>query len=354
MGAFLGILYGILSLALHDPLIGFFQLNSPQVVEDAKLYMMVTCGAIVVNYLNQIMTGLLTASGNGTAPFLATTTGLIVNIVMDPVLIFGIGPFPRWGVLGAALATVLAQVIVLGIMVFFARRDGVLFCHIRLRERFRWDYCGHIVRIGLPSACQNMIFSGISMVIARIVAGWGDAAVAVQKVGSQIESISWMAADGFSAAINAFTAQNHGAGSRERVRKGYFSALRIVVLWGILTTLLLVVLPEPLFQIFITEEDVIPMGVDYLRILGYSQLFMCLEITTEGAFAGLGKTLPPSVVSILFTSARIPMAILLAATALGLNGIWWSLSLSSIVKGLILIVWFLLYLKKYFPKSAKN
>lgn len=351
MGAVFGILFGAAALLFHEPLIGFFQLNSPQVVADAQIYMMITCVGIVFNFLNQIMTGLLTASGNSTVPFVATTVGLAANIVLDPLLIFGIGPFAELGVMGAAIATVLAQVIVTGIMAFFALRDRVLFYHIRWKEKLRWEPVRKIVRIGLPTAIQSMIFSGISMVIARIIAGWGDAAVAVQKVGSQIESISWMTADGFSAAINAFIAQNHGAGNRERVRKGYYTSLTIVIFWGLITTLLLVVFPEAIFRIFIPEEAVIPMGVDYLRILGVSQLFMCLEITTEGSFAGLGKTLPPSIISIIFTSARIPLALLLAATALGLNGIWWSISISSIIKGAILFCWFLIFLHRIYLRG---
>ena len=91
------------------------------------------------------------------------------------------------------------------------------------------------MKIGLPTAVQSMIFSAISMVVARLIAGWGDAAVAVQKVGSQIESISWMTADGFSASINAFIGQNYGAGNKERVRKGFYTSSVIVVIWGIFT-----------------------------------------------------------------------------------------------------------------------
>ena len=86
------------------------------------------------------------------------------------------------------------------------------------------------------------------------------------------------------------------------------------------------------------------MGVDYLRILGYSQLFMCAEITTGGAFAGLGKTLPPSVVSVVLTTARIPMAMLLTSTVLGLNGIWWSIIDLQYFKGNLSAHWiFALY-----------
>lgn len=150
-----------------------------------------------------------------------------------------------------------------------------------------------IVKIGFPSAVQDALFSAISMVIARLVAGWGDAAVAVQKVGSQIESISWMMAGGFSTAVNAFIAQNYGAGKIERIKKGYWTALAIMGTWGIFTSLLLLVFPKFFFSIFITEPDVIPMGVDYLRIIGISEVFMCLEGAATGAFQGLGRTILP-------------------------------------------------------------
>ena len=188
------------------------------------------------------------------------------------------------------------------------------------------------------------------MMIARMVAGYGDAAVAVQKVGSQIESISWMTADGFAAAVNSFLAQNHGAGKPDRIRKGYRSAMGVVLIWGVLCTVLLIFFPEPIFRLFITEQDVIPMGVDYLVILGVSQLFMSVEITTAGAFAGLGKTLPPSLSSTILTAARIPLAWVLVQTPLGLNGIWWSITISSIFKGIVLFLWFRSFLDRELGK----
>ena len=93
------------------------------------------------------------------------------------------------------------------------------------------------------------------------------------------------------------------------------------------------------------------MGVDYLMILGVSQLFMSVEISTAGAFSGYGRTVPPSVISIIFTSARIPLAMLLSSTSLALNGIWWSITISSIFKGILLLTWFLFFLRKEMKKS---
>ena len=354
MGTLLGIIYGIICVLFAGPLIGFFKLNSPEVINDAEIYLVITCGAIVFSFLNQVFTGILTAMGNTMAAFRATTIGLIINLVLDPVLIFGFGPIPRMGVTGAALATVFAQIIVFALYIATVWSEPVIFQHIHLTQRAEKQHVRDIVRIGFPPAVQDALFSGISMVIARLIAGWGDAAVAVQKVGSQIESISWMAAGGFSTAVNAFVAQNYGAGKRDRIKKGYKTAMGIMALWGIFTSFILIAFPEFFFRIFITEKDVLPMGVDYLRIIGISEFFMCMEITTAGAFQGFGKTVPPSVTGIVFNTLRIPGAMLLSSTVLGLNGVWWTLSLSCVLKGLVLPEWFLIIFVKYYKSGRKE
>ena len=345
MGIVFAIGFGILSVVFADEMIGFFQLNSAQVIQDAKLYLMITCGLVIFSFMNQIFTGILTAMGNSRTSFIATGIGLVLNIVLDPLFIFGFGAIPPMGVAGAAIATVLAQLVVMLLFLYTILRDTVLFSNVHILHSYSSQHTMEIFRIGLPSAVQSMLFSGISMVIARLIAGWGDAAVAVQKVGSQIESISWMTAEGYAAALNSFVAQNHGAKNTDRILEGYRLSMIVMLSWGVFCSLVLIVFPQLIFQVFIQEAEVLPMGVDYLRILGVSQLFMCMEITTAGAFSGLGKTLPPSIVSITLTGARIPMAILLGRW-LGLNGVWWAITISSIRKGIVLLGWFLKDMKR--------
>ena len=346
LSALFGLAFGLVCAVFASPLIGFFKLNSPSVIADAESYLKITCGLVVFSFLNQTFTGIFTEIGNSRAAFLATTTGLAVNIFLDPVLIFGFGPIPATGVTGAAIATVGAQLIVTLMFLYFAAKDEVIFRKMNIRRKPDMHYSAAIMRIGLPTSVQSMMFTGISMIIARMIAGYGDAAVAVQKVGSQIESISWMTAEGFAAAVNSFIAQNYGAGNRTRIRKGYTCAMGVVFVWGIVCTLLLMLCPGPIFRIFITEAAVLPLGIDYLVILGVSQLFMSAEITTAGAFSGYGKTIPPSVISIVFTVLRIPLALVLCRTPLALNGIWWSITISSILKGVLLLAWFLHFLRK--------
>lgn len=351
MGAFLGVLYGIISVLLNRQLIEFFQLNSPQVVWDARVYLIIVCGLVVFSFLDQVLGGILAAMGNTVTTFRVTTIGLLINLVLDPVLIFGIGPIPRLEVAGAAAATVLAQMIVFVLYLKAVWKEPVIFRNLHLFVRTKKEYIKEIVKIGFPPAIQDSLFSAISMVIARLISGWGDAAVAVQKVGSQIESISWMMAGGFSTAINAFIAQNYGAGKKERIRRGYRTAMVIMAVWGAFTSFLLLVFPEFFFRIFITEAEVIPMGVEYLRIIGISEIFMCLEGAATGAFQGMGKTVPPSVTGVVLNTLRIPTAILLSATALELNGVWWALSLSCVLKGTVLPVWFFFVFRKYYKKD---
>ena len=126
--------------------------------------------------------------------------------------------------------------------------------------------------------------------------------------------------------------------------------------WGLFTTLALLLFPEILFRVFIPEADILPMGTDYLRILAVSQLFMCTEAASAGAFQGLGRTLPPSLIGIIFNTLRIPLAAVLSASVLKLNGIWWSISISSVLKGIILPIWLMLcmYSLHHVKKSGKR
>lgn len=347
MGILLMLLCTGIYVFANEALISFFKLNQESVIRDARIYLVITGLGTSFTYLNLIFTGMFMAIGNSMVTFRATTVGLIINIILDPALIFGVGFFPELGVSGAAIATVLAQVIVLIVFLLEAGKDKVLFDKFSLWEKSGIQEWKEITKIGFPIAAQSTIFSSLTMLIARLVAGFGDAAVAVQKVGGQIESISWMTADGFAAAINAFVAQNHGAGKKERVYKGYLTGISIMLLWGFLTTVILYIFAGPLFSIFIPEKEVLPMGVNYLRILSISQMLMCLEIASAGAFQGLGRPMIPAVAGILGNASRIVLAVLLSTTALGLNGIWWSISISSIAKGVVVGLCFVFVIRKY-------
>lgn len=335
----MGLLFAVIVLLFLHPLVGFFKLQDPEALSAALSYTKIACGLIVFSFLSLTLTGIYTAQGDSKTPFIANLIGLVTNMILDPLLILGLGPIKKFGVEGAAIATVTAQAIVMSIMVIGIlqqKRENVL-KGIKIFARIPSRYLGGICKIGIPTAIQGMAYCGISMILTRMVSGFGAEAVATQRVGGQIESVSWNTADGFGAALNAFIGQNYGAGKMDRVRKGYKAALWSVGSWGLFITAIFVFTPKAIAEIFFHEPRAIAIAVGYLVIIGFSEAFMSVELMTVGALSGLGKTHLCSVISILFTSARIPLAVILSATSLGLEGIWWALSVTSIVKGVIFV-----------------
>ncbi|MEG0805437.1 MAG: MATE family efflux transporter [Lachnospiraceae bacterium] len=351
VGVLVALCYSIVVLIFFEPFIGFFRFTNQQVILDAQNYLRCMGIFMIYNFINPIFTALITATGNSKTPFKISTVGLVINMCLDPLFIFGLGPIPAMGVIGAAIATVIAQSVVCILYIRYLFKDKEVFRKMNFRKGPEQGIVKDIAVIGLPASIQGIMFTGISMVLGRIVASWGETAIAVQKVGIQVESISYMAADGFAAATNSFIAQNYGGNNMERAKKGYKTALGVMMIWGVLTTAILIFFPGPIFKVFIPQADILPLGMNYLIILGFSQFFMCIEILTAGAFSAYGKTLPPSIVSIVFTAMRIPLAMILGATALGLNGVWWSISISSIVKGILLLTLFTVFMHKRGEKA---
>ena len=347
LATLMGMAYAVISLVFTRQMVAFFQLTDPEAQTAALSYTKIACGLIVFSFLTLTMTGLYTAQGDSKTPFLANLIGLVTNMILDPVLILGPGPFPKLGVVGAAIATVTAQAIVMTIMilgVIIQKKENVL-KGIRLTAKIPKEYLGGLCRIGIPTAIQGMAYCAISMVLTRMVSAYGAEAVATQRVGGQIESISWNTADGFAAALNAFIAQNYGAGKMDRVRKGYRASLWTVGIWGLLISFVFICFPKAIADIFFHEPKAVATAVGYLVIIGFSEAFMCVELTTVGALSGLGRTRLCSIISIAFTSARIPLAIILGGL-IGLSGIWWALSITSIIKGIIFTCTFLWITRK--------
>lgn len=331
----LGLLYMVVVLLTKDQLIGFFDLGSDEVEQMARQFLWISVIGTVFSIVNTLFATLLNAMGNSKQPFQIFSMGLMVNIVLDPFLIFGVGSFEGWGVAGAAIATLTANIIVT-VLFIIKTRDSVL-----ISNSTPWDnrQMKEVITMGLPITIQRVTFTIISIIIAKIIVRFGADAIAVQKVGIQIESISYMTIGGLQGAIAAFFGQNYGARRLDRIRQGYRKALLLTSVFGLIVSLIFIIFPQQLFSLFLSDDRSLELGANYMRIIGFSQLFMCMELMTVGAFNGIGKTHIPPIFSITFTALRIPLALLLSEP-FGLNGVWMSIALSSMFKGVILVFWF--------------
>lgn len=349
----LGALFGGICLLFPELLLSFFRMDDPVTAACAREYLMITCGGIVLPYVNATLTGLYTAQGNSKTPLLANTVGLVLNMLLDPMLILGVGFFPRLEAAGAAVATVTAQAVVLTVLIAAMKKDNLLREHSVLRLPGR-QYFANIIRMGGPSAIQSSAYCAISMVLTRMVSAFGEGAIAVLRVGGQIESLTWNTAEGFGAAMNAFAAQNYGAGRLDRVRKGYDLAAIAMAAWGTFIGAAFLLFPAPISSLFFHEAEVMPLSVDYFFILSFCEPFMCVELMAIGAMSGLGRTRECSILSILFTGIRIPLAWALSSLCLGLNGVWWAMTITTTVKGVLMHISFRRHTRKASPCATAD
>ena len=319
-----GLILSIIGTLGANVYINSFHLESSKMASDAIDYMIVSSLFLLVSFLNNMFSGIHNARGDSRTPFIINAAGLFTNIILDPLLIFGIG-LQELGVKGAAIASIVAQSVSLLMNLFVAYHDDFIRA-IPLFKKQDYFFYQDITHIGLPTGLETIAFSLITMVMSRFITTFGDAAISAQKIGTQIESITYVAAEGFSSAGNAFIVQNYGASKKERIIEGKKTIERIGIVWGIFCTIVLVLFPREIMSFFIREEDVINIGASYLRILGFSQLFNVNEYTSAGVFNGLGYTMPPSLVGVSLTALRIPLAYILQAK-MGLDGIWWTCSI---------------------------
>ncbi len=341
----LGFLFALYGRFMNGHFVGIFNIGNPNVVEYAQSYLRIVSMVIMLLFASNLFNGVYDGLGKTINTFLIMAVGLVLNMILDPIFILGLG----MGVIGAAYATAIAQSVVFLIYmgIYLSKRRPAI---ISLKRYFSLPTIREIFILGLPVGVQSMAMTAISITVGVFVASFGEIAMSVSRLGSQIEALSWMVASGFQVALSAFVGQNLGAGRFNRISDGYKTSMRLLVPYGIAVNLILFVFARPIFAVFIAEPQTLDHGVQYLRIISLSQVFMIMELTTAGAFNGLGKTTVPSMVGIIGNALRIPFAYY----AVTMADIWWTISLSSVFKGSLMVILFLLYFYRYRLKRTRT
>ncbi|MFP5452907.1 MATE family efflux transporter [Parvimonas sp. G1604] len=346
---FMSITFGILLYIFGVDIIKFFNIKSETVNSLASSYLNIVILGLPFTFLNPLFSGVFNGSGNSKVPFIANSAGLIINIVLDPILIYGYFGLPKYGVSGAAIATTLSQMIVTGIFIVFSFLDGKILHGFNLVKNFSKAIFKEVLRLGVPTAFKSCIFAFISTILLRIIANWGENAVAAENVAVQIEAINWMTVEGFSIALCALIAQNYGAKNYENIQSGYKKGLKIILWIGVFCSVFLFVSSDFIIRLFIKDDlETIRMGVSYLKILAFSEIFLALEIGISGMFNGLKNTKTPTIISTFSNALRIPLAYLVLYLKLDITYIWVVISFCTFVKGFLNYVFFKKFIRENF------
>lgn len=336
------LMWGVIFFLLATPIVSLYKL-SPEISAKAVEYLRIVSTAFPFVFLASAFTGVHNAAGLSKIPFYISGAGLALNMLLDPLFILLFG----WGTAGAAYATWLSQCMVILLFVYQLKVRNKLWDDFHFFVPLKWKYTLKVVRIGIPVALLNSFFAVINMLMGRTASTYGGHyGLVALTTGGQIEAIAWNTSQGFSTALSAFTAQNYAARKRNRVEAAYRTTLMMTSIFGVFCTFLYVFYGNEIFSIVVPEREAYMAGGLFLRIDGYSMMFLMLEITMQGLFYGIGRTVPPAVTSIVFNTLRLPLAMLLGAIGLGIEGVWWAICISSILKGIVSFIWFRTLSKK--------
>ncbi|WP_024993972.1 MATE family efflux transporter [Phocaeicola paurosaccharolyticus] len=343
----LSIILGIIFFSFSRSIISLYGL-SDSITFNAVNYLKIISTALPFVFMSAAFSGIFNACGRTIVPFYINGVGLIMNMVLDPLFIFVF----HMGTNGAAIATWIAQFTVFILFVYKLKFKKALFNGIPFIVSLKKEYTKKILKLGVPVALLNTLFAFVNIILGKSAsAQGGHLGLMTLTTGGQIEAVSWNTSQGFSSALSSFVAQNYAAGKKNRITKAFKITIGLASFFGLLSSFAFIFYGNEIFSIFVPEAEAYTTGGRYLTIDGYSQIFMMIEITTQGMFYGVGRSLPPAIISIGCNYFRIPLSIFLISLGMGLDGIWWSISITSIMKGIICIIWLYLIRKKLYIRD---
>lgn len=333
----ISIFYSLLLLLFSNYYVNFYGLTESASAY-ARDYLHIISFGMIFFFINPVLSQSFQSLGNSLTPFKINAIGLITNIIIDPILIFGYGPIPRLEAKGAALATVMAQIVVSLIFVFNIFRKNKIIKSAISSFHYKRSWVFSIFKMGFPAALMSSFMATITIILNKFMADFGEAAVAAYTVGSQLEAITWNTTEGLQVGIAAMVGQNYGAGLMERVKESIKKSFVILLVIGTISMLVLFALRYQLFKLFVpNDKETIELGAIYLAILSFSQIFMSTEIGLTGAFNGLGDTKTPAIIGMVSDFSRIPISKILMPI-FGVAGVWIAMSLTSVTKGVLVVI----------------
>jgi putative MATE family efflux protein len=331
------LLVSILGLMLGDRVFHFMG-TAADVSTSGMTYLRIILVAMPAYFLFVWISAAFRAVGDARTPLWLLGIAAIVNVVIDPLLIFGLGPVPALGVTGAALATAASWLT--GTVVGWMRL-GRLGLRPGLGTLFRPPSISlTALRVGLPLGLEGALFSVIYILLTRQTTGFGTAAVAALGVGHKLEMFNYFICAGMGAAATTLVGQSLGAGDTARAARAVWRTLFLTILPVGMVTALLVLHPRGSVALFISDPEVVTAGFTYVLLVGMSQVFMAFEVILLGGFAGFQWTTIPAVSEVILTAARIPVAAVLISAGIGVESVWLAIAVTTAVKGLLLAALF--------------
>lgn len=327
--AALGVVLSVIGVSVRVPLLRL--IRTPQeAMAQAQSYLGIVMAGVTATFFYNAVSAILRGLGDSRTPLIFLTYATVLNIILDPLMIFGVWPFPRMGVSGAALATVVAQAISAFLGIRYMAKIGLI-----KWERQEWtldtQIVGQTFGIGLPAGIQQIIVSMGMLTVTSLVNRFGAVVTAAFGVGGRLDQFVTMPAMTVGLSVTALVGQNLGARKFERVREVVRSSVYLTTgITGVIS-IIVIAIPQVLLRMFTSDAAVMAEGTKYLRTFGFAYIPMALMFTLAGIMRGAGDTVPSMIISIVtLWVVRVPAAFYLSRI-FGSRGLWLGMAASPVI-----------------------
>ena len=298
-------------------------------------YMIPWCLGVGLLVIPMVGNGAIRATGDTKTPATIMIIAGLVNIILDPFLIFGIGPFPRLELRGAALATVISWAVAfIASLWILGKRERLIRLPV-FDPKHTFDSWKRILYIGVPAAGTNVMEPLSMAVITRMISGYGEEAVAAFGVGGRLEALSLIGIWALSTAMTPLVGQNFGAGNSDRIRAALRFGVKFSLIWGGVVFAALYLLAGIIAPIFNDNQAVITSVILFLQIIPISYAMYGISTLANSMFNALGKPLQASLIIILHLFVFVLPLAYLGSKAYGLKGIFVGIAVGNAVVGII-------------------
>ena len=278
------------------------------------------------------------AVGSMKVTMVGLMSGCIANIILDPVLIFGLGPFPELGIEGAALATGIGQMLTLAIyLVVYAARP----IPVRIRRCYwvprKW-MVGRLYAVGIPATLNLALPSILISALNAILAAYSEVYILVLGIYYKLQTFLYLPANGIVQGMRPLIGYNYGAGERRRVSQIYRIVLCMCGIIMAVGTVICLLVPDRLMALFTQTPETIQAGETALRIISAGFLVSAVSVTSSGALEGLGKGIPSLIISLCRYILVILPAAFLLSRAFGPSGVWHAFWLTEAVTAVVALL----------------
>ncbi len=318
--AIAGVISTVAGLILAEPMLRLLGLPE-EIMPQAVLYLRIYFSGIIIFFGFNGTSAVLRGLGDSKTPLYFLIIATVANIIL--VLLF-VGVF-RWGIAGAAYATLLANTIAFGLAIYWLNKTHKLIRIAIKGLHFDKEIFRQSIRIGLPTGIQQTFVALGNLALMGIVNTFGTNVIAGFSVASRLDSLAMIPAMSFSQALSTFVGQNIGANKVERIRAGLISTVKMSGAITIVTTIIIVLWGHLIMSLFTNDFEVIRIGDQYLTIVSIFYILFTLMFIYTGIMRGAGDTLIPMFFTLIsLWLIRIPLAYFLSHR-IGASGIWWAI-----------------------------